>query len=682
MRETRARAQVGDRPAGVGRLVATAVAAGWLLFGSTSPAVAQQAPRHGESSCADCHTCESPTAEEPCLRACLRARTRESTDRLREQPGPDIVVLDELEDLYLPVPFDHKGHADMAAITRGCELCHHHTPEEAQRSACKACHEVEPARQDIHKPGLRGAYHRQCLSCHREWSDASACEACHAPKANQGEASATPTAGDIIGRMHPPIPEPDEETYNTPHKDAPGNKAFFPHRVHAHSFGLRCAECHQEDNCSRCHVEEGKRTPRERRAQGSHEQCRSCHDVEAPDKCVRCHWNEGESKPAPFDHASTGWPLDEYHQGKGCRVCHSAVPFVKLERGCSQCHEALLPENFHQAAADSAELNCGECHQIEPKAHVHEPLAQGQCTACHQPAQEGDQACLLSPEGKERCFACHDDVREELAAAGSRHKPLDEGCATCHEGHSSDHEHLLRVAVEESCFECHAEVKAELGQGGSSHSVVSSGRRCATCHTAHAAAQPRLLRAEQRTLCLTCHDQPQQTRDGRTIPDMRPVLLNSKSLHGPVRTGECNACHAVHGSPNAGLLRKYFPAEFYQPFDPNNYALCMECHSKTVDLQAATSVRTAFRDGQRNLHYLHVNRPQKGRTCRACHEIHGSNLPRHMASGVPFGTGGWSMPIGFEQTTTGGRCSPGCHGPKEYRSTGPVPTSMPNDEER
>ena len=44
---------------------------------------------------------------------------------------------------------------------------------------------------------------------------------------------------------------------------------------------------------------------------------------------------------------------------------------------------------------------------------------------------------------------------------------------------------------------------------------------------------------------------------------------------------------------------------------------------------------TGFRDGDVNLHYLHVNREEKGRTCRTCHEMHGSDLPNHMASGVP-----------------------------------------------
>ena len=67
-----------------------------------------------------------------------------------------------------------------------------------------------------------------------------------------------------------------------------------------------------------------------------------------------------------------------------------------------------------------------------------------------------------------------------------------------------------------------------------------------------------------------------------------------------------------------------------------------------------------------NLHYLHVNRDKKGRTCRACHETHASNAEKHIRDSVPFGKGGWELPIGFEKTASGGSCSPGCHKPIGY----------------
>ena len=73
---------------------------------------------------------------------------------------------------------------------------------------------------------------------------------------------------------------------------------------------------------------------------------------------------------------------------------------------------------------------------------------------------------------------------------------------------------------------------------------------------------------------------------------------------------------------------------------------------------------TGFRDGDQNLHFLHVNRTEKGRTCRACHEAHSSTVPKHLRETVPFGD--WQMPVGYTQTADGGRCAPGCHLPKTY----------------
>ena len=43
-----------------------------------------------------------------------------------------------------------------------------------------------------------------------------------------------------------------------------------------------------------------------------------------------------------------------------------------------------------------------------------------------------------------------------------------------------------------------------------------------------------------------------------------------------------------------------------------------------------------------------------------------------MASKVPYGAGGWEMPIGFKALPAGGSCAPGCHKPKEYNYVKPV----------
>ncbi len=381
--------------------------------------------------------------------------------------------------------------------------------------------------------------------------------------------------------------------------------------------------------------------------------CDSCHEPEQPEH--KFPLKRSLTETCTFCHQVTG------HQPH----VHAAVE----KDGCLSCHNPHGSDTKFLLTGASTELTCRRCHDIERKGHLHGPFAGGHCTACHRPHESDNPHLLVGGAGTDHCLLCHRSKQQQLLAATHLHEPLKEGCNRCHTPHSSDYGHLLKSPVEQLCFECHADVREQVAEAQSPHGAVLMDDRCGNCHDPHAEGRPHLLRDELPAVCLRCHDKPQQAHDGRTIPDMRPVLRDRKSLHGPVRAGQCNACHAVHGSQNSKLLRKYFPPEFYTAFDLSTYALCFECHSQGVVLEKETTTLTNFRDGDRNLHYVHVNRPQKGRTCRSCHEIHGSNLPRHMASEVPFEGGGWSLPIKFEPTPAGGRCSPGCHEAKEYRRT-------------
>jgi predicted CXXCH cytochrome family protein len=107
------------------------------------------------------------------------------------------------------------------------------------------------------------------------------------------------------------------------------------------------------------------------------------------------------------------------------------------------------------------------------------------------------------------------------------------------------------------------------------------------------------------------------------------------------------------------MLRENFPAKFYAGYNPDNYKLCFMCHEKSLASDEKTTTLTAFRNGNQNLHFVHVNKTVKGRTCRACHDAHATNNPRHIRDSVPFNA--WRLPVGFEKNTGGGSCLPGCH---------------------
>jgi predicted CXXCH cytochrome family protein len=168
---------------------------------------------------------------------------------------------------------------------------------------------------------------------------------------------------------------------------------------------------------------------------------------------------------------------------------------------------------------------------------------------------------------------------------------------------------------------------------------------------------------------MECHNKTIKTPQG-DIADMSVVLASGKSLHGPIAQQNCSACHQIHGSDQFRLLVQEYPPTFYAPFKEENYALCFACHERSLVLEPKTTALTGFRNGDMNLHFVHVNRETKGRTCRACHETHASDKEKHIRNSVPFGK--WEMPIEFAKTDTGGSCAPGCHVPYRYDRAKPV----------
>ena len=355
------------------------------------------ADRVPRDECRRCHTCANPTPRNRCLlHPCTRHAVSRGATGVRQDLGPEVIILDELEEAYLPVPFDHRGHARMAEMADGCATCHHHTPTGQAHPACEACHDRTAEGTDIFKPGLKGAYHQQCLNCHREWIDERDCDVCHRAKAGRTPTPETgfPTTDDILGQMHPPIPRPVSDIYRAGKRQAGNVQVVFRHDEHIDRFGLTCVECHHEPSCSRCHAgsppSEAEDSP-----DRHHRPCIRCHKhdmdlaARAAGRCEVCHWQQGQAKPEPFDHAKTGWPLKGYHERVGCRTCHTSLPFVGLERDCAGCHRGWSPGAFDHGVTgqvldeNHAELDCDECH-LEQRFD-RPPV----CTECHDEEEEG-----------------------------------------------------------------------------------------------------------------------------------------------------------------------------------------------------------------------------------------------------------------------------------------------------
>jgi len=363
-----------------------------------------------------------------------------------------------------------------------------------------------------------------------------------------------------------------------------------------------------------------------------------------------------------------------------CSLCHEFNlpddPLIHkpLETGeCLPCHDPHGGSSSNLLRGrDYAEL-CSSCHEdvIGARQLLHGPASAGACGACHEP-HTSQHRMLLQEVGNELCLRCHIATGIELDTKHVVHPPVLDNCQICHNPHATDNDALLVDDAVTLCMSCHADIAHTITTSATQHGAITAERSCLHCHDAHASDNPRLLRKDTMTLCLECHDRPLDRDEGGQIINMKELLEGSSSLHGPTAQRNCVACHRIHGSEFSRLLQGEYSTEIYLPFEDSNYALCFTCHDHQAVLLEETEAVTSFRNGSSNLHFIHVNRDRKGRACRVCHDSHAANSDHHIRDAVPFGPGGWELPINWVPTVDGGQCAGACHAEYEYNRKTPV----------
>lgn len=364
--------------------------------------------------------------------------------------------------------------------------------------------------------------------------------------------------------------------------------------------------------------------------------------------CTSCH--EPVSTPHPKKGTKTFKLTQEPPQL--CYMCHpafgtkSTVHFPVTGGMCTVCHNPHSSDEPKLLAQPLKSL-CAMCHadHVDFKV-VHGPVAAGDCIACHNPHESDEKKLLLKP-GEQLCIGCHLDMAEVLKKKVV-HPALSAGCTSCHNPHGSANPKLLAEEAPQLCFLCHSDIAEKVNTSPVVHTAVLMG--CTLCHSPHASDNRRMLLNPEKDTCLGCH----------------PAIIakNMTVFHGPINEGRCTACHNPHGGQYPRMLAGTFPSEPYVPYTDTEFGVCFSCHKRDLLQYPETSFATNFRDGEKNLHYVHVNNKQKGRSCRLCHNIHGSPNPKLIADSVSFGK--WDLPLKYVKTDTGGGCSPGCHKPRYY----------------
>jgi len=298
--------------------------------------------------------------------------------------------------------------------------------------------------------------------------------------------------------------------------------------------------------------------------------------------------------------------------------------------------------------------------------HAMPPFAVGQCIVCHVSNDPQKPGPIKHASINEECFTCHDDVKE-IMARRYKHSAKDT-CTDCHNPHNSKEPALLHTEQVALCTSCHVGIGAQVVAAKVKHYAINKDKKCVNCHNPHASNIERVLIALPFNLCVNCHSKDGMTSaDGKPMPNYSKLLGENAVWHDPVRNKDCSACHRTHGGENYRLLVAAYPETFYAPFEKKTYALCFSCHNEKVVSEPLTTTLTAFRDGSKNLHYTHIVR-ERGRTCRACHEVHAAKQAKRIRESVPYGPGGWLLNIGFTKTSTGGTCIKTCHETKSYNN--------------
>lgn len=288
---------------------------------------------------------------------------------------------------------------------------------------CLACHDGRRFSRDRFDHGatrfsLEGR-HRPlgCTACHadaRSFSDfgaaADGCFGCHA--ADDPHAGAL---GEQCGACHDPE---GWRGVDFDHPFAPGG-----HRRSPDGDPFVCEDCHGPGLAP---------VPSSR--------CRACHATNDPaftgghveawgPECLACH--DGARFTGPFDHGTTGWPLEGRHRGVACGSCHVGVVavagFADAPRSCYGCH---ADDDVHASLFGTG---CGSCHDPsgwEAVAHgfavVHDHPADPGCEVCHPDAPAGYATYS--------CYGCH---RHRLERTLEEHLDADvsdfsDDCMRCH----------------------------------------------------------------------------------------------------------------------------------------------------------------------------------------------------------------------------------------------------------
>ena len=159
-----------------------------------------------DASCVKCHAVTvsqmeqalTPEDEKSLAGSVLQSKNR-VTGTYQKEDIPEKVTINRLSKQFEAVDFPHRKivNALVDAINddklagyfhdrKGtiCQGCHHNSPVAKRPPLCGNCHAKQWDEDNPSKPGIVGAYHQQCMGCHKEMAieKPAGCTDCHKMK--------------------------------------------------------------------------------------------------------------------------------------------------------------------------------------------------------------------------------------------------------------------------------------------------------------------------------------------------------------------------------------------------------------------------------------------------------------------------------------------------------------------
>lgn len=375
--------------------------------------------------------------------------------------------------------------------------------------------------------------------------------------------------------------------------------------------------------------------------------------------------------PVAWGNKHMGYMADNKVESS-CLQCHQSQLGKPLVVSCAtQCHRSES-ENIPAKEAPTPVANkCTTCHaDVTKNKYGHYPVNAGVCTTCHTVSDKhlaGEKDSATIKDTANDCYRCH--TRKDTEANVHTALTSETSCVTCHDPHGGNQRFFLRdfsknkdVTVKALCTQCHS---FDIGENTVKHGAVEDPRSCLNCHNPHSSKNSKQLKQPVKEMCLSCHDRPIQATlsDSRIIPNIKAKVDSAKKT-----MGSCTDCHNAHGTNfNRILVENYSISNYneYPPAEnaPNPYALCIRCHSDGL-LNKDEVESTNFRTPVKNLHWKHVVEEKPGKSCKICHDPHGSKQDAFINE--TWSMNGEPIMIKYTKTETGGNCTFTCHDLRTY----------------